>query len=136
MNTKIEDIKYYKFGNFKKILLAFAMAVTIPSLSLAAAPLAYEASPDIYKVIAEDENMRVIEATFQPGQKDNWHSHPAMVSYRLTDCKARIHKGNGGTKDIDKKTGLGSLRNKQIKKHSFENTGTNICKIFIVELKK
>ena len=33
-------------------------------------------SPDVYKVIAENNNTRVIPATWKPGQRDEWHSHP------------------------------------------------------------
>jgi len=36
----------------------------------------YKASPDVYKVIAESDEVRVILATWPPGAKDKMHSHP------------------------------------------------------------
>ena len=43
------------------------------------APRSATASPDVYKVLAEDKEMRVILATWQPGQRDQWHAHPVMA---------------------------------------------------------
>ena len=53
-------------------------SMTFGTLSTAAevAPRGSEASPDVYKVLAENDQWRVLEATWQPGQEDNMHSHP------------------------------------------------------------
>ena len=58
--------------------IAIISAYLLTSLSTMAqdAPIAPEASPDVYKILAENDQMRVIEATWKPGQKDNFHSHP------------------------------------------------------------
>ena len=117
-------------------IFGIATLLVAPSVMAGDAPPAHKASPDVYKVVAEDKNMRVIEATWQPGQRDNWHSHPAMTSYRLTDCKFRIHTDGGKMRERDKRVGFGSLRDKKVRKHSFENIGSNVCRILIVELKK
>jgi len=45
------------------------------------APLSFQASPDVYKVIADGEHYRIIQATWQPGQRDAWHSHPEKGTY-------------------------------------------------------
>lgn len=44
----------------------------------------YVASPDVYKVIAESNNTRVILATWKPGQRDAWHSHPPAAESHET----------------------------------------------------
>lgn len=46
------------------------MAVTGSSRS-------FIASPDVYKATAESGDTRVILATWKPGQRDEWQSHPA-----------------------------------------------------------
>ena len=47
----------------------------------------YKADPSVYKLIFEDANFRVIEATHPKGVRDEAHSHagPFLV-YNLTDC--------------------------------------------------
>ncbi|MDJ0890584.1 MAG: hypothetical protein QNK18_05235 [Gammaproteobacteria bacterium] len=55
-----------------------------------------EASPDVYKILAENDQWRVIQATWQPGQEDNFHSHPAdRVSFFVTDCRLQLSKPDG-----------------------------------------
>ncbi len=100
------------------------------------APSASEASPDVYKVLAENDQMRVIEATWEAGQKDNVHSHPGdRASIYLTDCKLRLSKPDGTYKDAAPKAGTAKVRkDKPVASHSVENTGSEACKILIVEL--
>lgn len=106
-----------------------AMAEDVPS-----APVA---SPDVYKVIAENDQFRVIEATWQPGQEDNFHSHPAdRVSLYQTDCKLRLTKADGTYRDAKPKAGTAKARTgKPVKSHKAKNIGDNVCVIRIVELK-
>lgn len=98
-------------------------------------PPSYKASPDVYKLIAENEQFRVIQATWKPGQRDAWHSHAgALVAYRLSDCKSRIHTPDGKYQDRNGKAGEVTF-NPVIASHSFENVGTTECKSLLVERK-
>jgi hypothetical protein len=96
------------------------------------APRANVASPDIYKVIAENGKTRVLLATWQPGQRDNWHSHPATAVYRLTDCNSRVYTPDGKVTENSSKAGSAVLQ-APIPSHSFENRGTAECRSVIVE---
>ncbi len=59
-------------------------------------PDAVTASPEVYKVIAENDSVRVVAATFKPGQRDMIHSHPAIGIYILSGCeKMRVHSADG-----------------------------------------
>jgi hypothetical protein len=100
------------------------------------APSAAEASPEIYKVVAEDENMRVLEATWQPGQKDAWHSHPPMTAYRVTDCEIRAFLSDGTQREVTRKAGSASARSRVVAKHSVQNRGTGVCRMIITEIKQ
>jgi hypothetical protein len=95
----------------------------------------YQASPDVYKLVGENDQFLVIVATWKPGQRDAWHSHigPA-ATYRLTDCQARIHTPDGKYRDASGVAGRVAF-NPIIPSHSFENTGTTECKVVIVERK-
>ena len=100
-----------------------------------AAPASYKASPAVYKLIAENENFRVILATWKPHQRDDWHSHQPLVAYSLTGCESRIHTPNG--KYVDRKTAKGAVSfNPVVASHSFENRSSAECQSLIVERKQ
>jgi hypothetical protein len=50
------------------------------------APLWYIASPKVYKLLAVNDQFRVILQTKKPGERDAWHSHSTLAGYRLSDC--------------------------------------------------
>src|ERR1039457_2064306 len=86
-------------------LLACAALLVVRPASADDAPRSYVASPEVYKVIAENNKTRVILATWKPGQRDAWHSHPVTGVYFLTDCEARIHSPDGKFVDARPKAG-------------------------------
>ena len=96
------------------------------------APRSYVASPDVYRVIAENDKTKVVLATWKPGQRDNWHSHPATAVYFLTDCEARVFNPDGKFTDVRPRAG-GAVVQAPIPSHSFENRGSGECKMIIVE---
>jgi len=98
-------------------------------------PLSHIADPDVYEVIAENETFRVIVATWQPGQQDAFHSHPANAAYRLTDCKNRILKLDGSiAREGEVRAGSVVLQN-PVPGHSFKNMSEQVCQTLIVESK-
>ena len=42
-----------------------------------------EVSPDVYKVLFDNEDVKVLEVTFAPGQSDNMHDHYPMTIHVL-----------------------------------------------------
>jgi len=98
-------------------------------------PLSHIADPDVYEVIAESDTFRVIVATWQPGQQDAFHSHPANAAYRLTDCKNRILKLDGSiAREGEVRAGSVVLQN-PVPGHSFKNMSEQVCQTLIVESK-
>lgn len=99
------------------------------------APPSHVASPGVYKIIAENEKYRVILATWKPGQRDEWHSHPAGANYAVNDCGThRVHTPDGKFADISKKAGDARMMG-AIPSHAVENTGTTECIQVIFEPK-
>ena len=82
-----------------RAMLALIIGVLLYVVSFTAvaqnAPPYYQADPDVYKVIFEDQNFRVILSTRKKGVRDKDHSHPIpSVAYPLTDCTNRVlHSG-------------------------------------------
>jgi quercetin dioxygenase-like cupin family protein len=116
-----------------KTMLFAIVAAAGPGL-LHAQPTApdFLASPDVYKVIAQNERSLVVQGVWKPGQRDQFHSHPAQLFYWLTDCRMRWYLPNGSTRDITVVAGhAGSVP--PIESHSVENTGAAECRVLMFE---
>ncbi len=95
-------------------------------------PRSFVASPDVYKVIAQDAQFKVIAVTWKPGQKDVLHSHPANAVYYLTDCSLRMHAPNGTYRDAHPRAG-NALVQQPIAGHFLENIGAADCRLVMFE---
>jgi hypothetical protein len=95
----------------------------------------YKGDPDVYKVIFEDANFRVIEANRKKGVHDKVHGHPApSIVYSVTDCKTKQYAADGKTMERESKAGTVTAV-PVIASHSAENTGAADCKQIFVEKK-
>ena len=79
-----------------RAMLALIIGVLLYVVSFTAvaqnAPPSYQADPDVYKVIFEDQNFRVILSTRKKGVRDKDHSHPIpSVAYLLPDKWLAFH---------------------------------------------
>ena len=112
-----------------------ALALTGVQAQSPIAPHSLAASPDIYKVIAENDKYRVIEVTWQPGQRDKMHSHPDSATYFPMDCMLRAFGANGEL--IGQRLAQAGSAGVQIPipAHSVENAGTTACKLVMFEPK-
>lgn len=119
-----------------KNVIPLCAALAFAPIALAEdAPLSYKASPDVYKLLAENSQFRVILATWKPGQRDAQHSHSPVASYRLTDCKARLLDPTGKViREGEGKAGTAVLQD-AIVSHALENVGDGVCQILLVERK-
>ncbi len=119
----------------KKFMLGAAGLTLVFGAGAQQVPLSYQAAPEVYKLLAEDANFRVILATWQAGQKDVQHSHSAVAAYRLTDCTARAFGADGKMlSEGSAKAGTVALQG-IVASHSLENIGTGECKVLLVERK-
>lgn len=117
------------------VLSALAgFGVTETSLAQVA-PLSFTTSSDIYKVVAENGQYRIIEVTWKRGQRDQFHSHPAGgLFYYVTDCSLRLHNPNGTNADVVHSAGDAGVA-PSIASHSVENVGKSDCKALLFEPK-
>lgn len=118
------------------ISIAFAGSLALAAPAVAQVePLSYQASPDIYKVIAENERFKLIHAHWKPGDRDAWHSHDGPgVLYWLTDCTTINHRPNGTNRQgTSKKGAVGSFP--AVASHALENAGATDCEMLLVEPK-
>ena len=95
---------------------------------------ALTASPDNFRLMLENDRVRVLEYTLLPGRKDHRHTHPQRVAHVISGGKLRVHFPDGGHLDFDEKTGDSSW-SAASPLHDNENIGTTPIKILLVEVK-
>ncbi len=87
---------------------------------------------DIYRVILENERVRVLEARFKPGAKIAMHTHPDHVVVVTSAGRLAITNAEG-TQEHDAK--IGDTFYIPAESHSAENVGTTEFVCVITELK-
>src|SRR5262245_6798102 len=119
-----------------RITAALALGSLAATVAFAqSAPPTYQGDPDVYKVIFEDQNFRVIVATRKKGVHDKTHGHPVpSVVYNITDCMTKIYAADGKTTDIPGKAGTANAV-PVTASHSAENVGPDDCQQIFVERK-
>lgn len=91
-------------------------------------------SPEVYKVLLENKHVRVVEYLVPPGAKDNWHTHPAKVSYVVSGGALKITTENGESFVVNEEAGSATWFG-EVGKHYGENVGTTPVRIVFVEIK-
>jgi quercetin dioxygenase-like cupin family protein len=90
--------------------------------------------PENYKVLFENDRVRVLDFRLAKGAKENAHSHPAHVVYVLTGFKVRFTLGSGET--VLRETKDGQVLFSEPVTHASENVGTTDAHGILVELKR
>ena len=95
---------------------------------------AIKSSSANFKLLLENEYVRVLEYSLKPGQKDTPHTHPAKSSYVVSGGKLKVYLENGQTIIADEETGTASWRD-YVGKHYVENIGNTTVTIILTEIK-
>ena len=90
--------------------------------------------PDKYKVIFENDRVRVLEYRDEPGQKTSPHEHPDSLMYTLSSFQRRLIGGSGESRDVALEPG--EVRWLDAQTHSGENIGSTPTHVLFVELKE
>lgn len=108
-------------------------------MTLASAVLAQDAakvSPRTYKVVYEDDKVRVLEYVSRPGLGvcgQGRHYHPAHLTMQLTDVKVKEVQDDGSSKSAEAPAGL--VFSSPAGWHTTENIGSTKARAYIVEYK-
>jgi ketosteroid isomerase-like protein/quercetin dioxygenase-like cupin family protein len=95
---------------------------------------ALKTSPVNFKLLLENEYVRVLEYSLNPGEKDSPHTHPAKSSYAVSGGKIKVYLENGETIIVDEVAGTASWMG-YAGKHYVENIGRTTVKIILTEIK-
>jgi len=91
-----------------------------------------ETDPDKYKVVFENERVRVLEYRDKPGDRTSPHRHPDSVMYTLSSFERRLIQGDQ-QRDVQLEAGRAVWIAAQ--EHSGENIGSTESHSVFVELK-
>jgi beta-alanine degradation protein BauB len=89
--------------------------------------------PDKYKVVFENERVRVLEYRDEPGARTSPHDHPDSVMVTLSSFRRRLVRGED-QRDVELEAG--QVRWLDAQTHSGENIGETPSHVVFVELKE
>ena len=95
---------------------------------------ALKASPENFKLLLENDHVRVLEYTLKPGTKDITHTHPPKSSYTVSGGQLKVHYENGDSLIFDDTAGTASWMD-HVGKHYVENIGNTEIKVILAEVK-
>lgn len=92
-----------------------------------------ETDGDKYKVVLENDQVRVLEYKDKPGDVTHQHRHPAFVLYAVAPFKRKIRLSDG--KVLMREFKAGDVMYSPDQVHIGENVGTTPTHVIMVELK-
>ena len=92
-----------------------------------------EVSGDNYKLLMENDAVKVLEMTLKAGTSDIEHSHHDETVYFITGGKLKVHMPDGGSAEMEVPDGFVMWH--EAWTHRVENVGTTDIKAIIVEPK-
>ena len=92
------------------------------------------AAADVYKMVLENERVRVFDVRFQPGQKAEMHGHPDHVVYVLSDYTLNLMLPDGSSQEVPLKAGQAIFMGSG--PHAAVNVGKTAGHALVVELKE
>lgn len=114
-----------------KILLNLFVLTLFGGAALAQDPVPLY--PDNYKVLLENDRVRVLDFQLKKGAKEDFHQHPGAVTYVLTPFKIRFSFRDGTVKVREAKAGDVFFGEALI--HGSENIGDTDAHGILVEMK-
>ena len=89
---------------------------------------------DVYKLVMENDRVRVFDVGFTPGQQTVMHGHPDHLVYVLSDYLLDLKLPDGSTQEVPLKAGQAFWM--PAGQHAAKNIGTTQGHALVVELKQ
>jgi hypothetical protein len=90
-------------------------------------------NPDLYRVVMENDRVRVLAYTDKPGDRTTPHRHPDSVMVTLSGFRRRL---SAGGREMQVELEAGEVRWLDAQEHSGENIGDTECRSIFIELKE
>ena len=116
----------------QKLIPIFSFSILAVVVAKAQDPA--KVDPAHYKVILNNEHVRVLDVHHKPGEKSPMHSHPDHVVYSLTDARVKFTSSDGKTDIRTVKAGQATWHSAEI--HAVQNVGKTEEHALDIELRK
>ena len=90
-------------------------------------------NPNLYRVVFENDRVRVLEYLDRPGDATQPHRHPDSVMYTLSSFSRRL-RGDG--QEVDVELAANQVRWLAAQEHSGQNIGETVTHALFIELKE
>ncbi|HEV1995209.1 MAG TPA: hypothetical protein VGR03_12845 [Candidatus Acidoferrum sp.] len=114
-------------------LALYAVVLCVCFAPILSAQDAAKVDPKHYKVVTENDQVRILKVHYGPHEKSVMHSHPATVAVFLTDSKGQFTFPDGKKEVFAPKAGEAQYAASAT--HLPENTSDNGMDVIVVELK-
>jgi quercetin dioxygenase-like cupin family protein len=118
----------------RKSVVALSLLAVIAFASVVRSEDPLTVAPHMYKKLFENERVRVMEVTFNPGDSILAHSLPDHHVYAASGDMLKISKPDGTSVDADIKTG--DVLFIPAETHRAKNMGKRTIKLIVSELKE
>jgi hypothetical protein len=115
------------------VSFSLAMCLCMAAGSLARAQDPVQENPEMFKVLLEDDQVRIIDDLVPAGAKAKMHSHGEYVVYPLSSYTMKFTLPDGSTRVVDVKQGV--PRHVKGAVHAEENIGTTDAHAVLIEIK-
>lgn len=117
--------------NFNKIIWSVFGLILFAGAAAAQDPVPIY--PENYKVLLENDRVRVLDFQLKKGAKEDFHVHPAAVTYVLAPFKIRFTFADGSTRIREAKAG--DVFYGDALTHASENIGDTDAHGLLIEMK-
>ncbi|HYI67187.1 MAG TPA: hypothetical protein VEW95_09705 [Candidatus Limnocylindrales bacterium] len=90
-------------------------------------------NPELYRVVMENDRVRVLEYRDRPGDRTAPHGHPDSVMITLSSFRRRLIQGD---RSVEVELAEGTVRWLDAQEHAGENVGETESRAIFVELKE
>ena len=94
---------------------------------------ATKVAPNVYKVLFENDRVRLLEVRMKSGEESAQHSHPDYLVYALQGGTVKLTDASGESADVEIQAGDTMWR--EAEEHSALNIGATELLAIFVELK-
>ena len=122
-----------KNARYVGMQVLFAALVLVFAAGTAMAQDPVKVAPNNFKVLLENDHVRVLEFHSKPGEKIAMHSHPAYITYNFSAGKTKFISPDGKTEERESQADQAAWR--EAETHASEYVGTGEAHALLVELK-
>lgn len=91
-------------------------------------------SPNLYKILSDTLNIRMLEGTYKPGDSSIMHAHPDFALYVLEGSTVELTAEDGSRQNIEFKKDMAVIL--PATTHSAKNIGKSTLRLVVVEVNR